>query len=536
MSSHIPVWDSTHLQYDDDEIQFDNPYEPWKNVTKLTKTVTTSIKGIQETLYTEYKNRKNLLKEEDVAEALADRNLLRLTHTIQISSNRQFLAITFQNKQIMETFCTEPLLVKGFNITFSPQKNFPKKKTLLNISFLNIPAEKPNEPLTEYLSEYADIVGIPLHIAKDHHGIPYYTGTLVYQVSKLYQHLPRHINDMFGRTVLCIYDNQPTDWPGQRNNTNRYYRQKKTNHYSTQNERHTNKENQSESENESENENQQNQQQQKTTITTTNEIQQQNQTENQNQKQKETTNSQQQQENITVRKHKNPSTKQYQINKEPPPKNNENYPEIQETAAAKENDENISQTQQQQQSDTIIIPETQITPEIQTQETTQVSFLSPSMVTKNRYQILNSTPETIDIKTPETNEINTTETTSTPTPQHEQHQKAKTFATRLYRMNFADTGSFINATLQEKENLTALSMYYTVGQYDPSNKFIKNFRNKDIIDTYKIITEAKTTKTNTLNRIYKHLNAITERVEKRKLAKKQQQQKNTLKVILNNTN
>ena len=63
-------------------------------------------------------------------------------------------------------------------------------------------------------------------------------------------------------------------------------------------------------------------------------------------------------------------------------------------------------------------------------------------------------------------------------------------------------------------------MYYTLGQYDPSNKFIKNFRNKDIIETYKIITEAKTTKANTLNRIYKHLNAINERVEKRKLAKK----------------
>ena len=279
----------------------------------------------------------------------------------------------------------------------------------MNISFLNIPAQTPDEPLAEYLSQYVDIVGTPLHIAKDHHGIPYYTRTRVYQVNKLYQHLPHHINDMFGRTVLCIYDNQPTDRPGQRNNTNRYYRQKKTNHYPTQNERHTNKENQSESENESENENQQNQQQQKPTTTTTNEIQQQNQTENQNQKQNETTNSQQQQENITVRKHKNPSAKQYQINKEPPPKNNENYPEIQETAAAKENDENISQTQQQQQqSDTIIIPETQITPEIKTQETTQVSFLSPSMVTKNRYQILNSTPETIDIKTPETNEINTT--------------------------------------------------------------------------------------------------------------------------------
>ena len=142
------------------------------------------------------------------------------------------------------------------------------------------------------------------------------------------------------------------------------------------------------------------------------------------------------------------------------------------------------------------------------------------MVTKNRYQILNCTPETIDVTAPESSEPNTKETTSTPTPQHEQHQKAKTFATRLYRMNFVDTGSFLNATLQEKENLTALAMYYTLGDYDPSSKFIKTFRNKDIIETYKIITEAKTTKTNTLSRIYKHLNAINNRVEQRKLEKK----------------
>ena len=155
------------------------------------------------------------------------------------------------------------------------------------------------------------------------------------------------------------------------------------------------------------------------------------------------------------------------------------------------------------------------------------------MVTKNRYQILHSTPETIDITTPESSKPNTKETTCTPTPQHEQHQKAKTFAMRLYRMNFADTGSFINATLQEKENLTALAMYYTLGNYDPSNKFVKTFRNKDTIEAYKIITEAKTTKTNTLSRIYKHLNAITNRVEQRKLAKKNK--KKTLKVILNTT-
>ena len=128
MPSNIPVWDSTHLQFDDEDINLDNPYEPWKNVTKLTKTVTTSIKGIQQTLLKEKKDKKHLLKEEDIAEALAERNLFRLTHSIQISANRQFLAITLQNTQIMETFCTEPLLVRGFNITFRPKKDFPKKK------------------------------------------------------------------------------------------------------------------------------------------------------------------------------------------------------------------------------------------------------------------------------------------------------------------------------------------------------------------------------------------------------------------------
>ena len=131
MPSHTPARDTTHIQPDNDEINSDNPYEPWKNITKLTKTVTTTIKGIQETLYKDNKDRKNLLKEEDIAGALANRNILRLTHTIQISSNRQFLAITPQNKQIMETFCTEPVLVRGFNITLSPKKKIPQEKNSL---------------------------------------------------------------------------------------------------------------------------------------------------------------------------------------------------------------------------------------------------------------------------------------------------------------------------------------------------------------------------------------------------------------------
>ena len=330
---------------------------------------------------------------------------------------------------------------------------------------------------------------------------------------------------MFGRTVLCIYDNQPTDQPREKNNTNRSYypRQRTTNRYSTTNEENTNNDNQPDSESK----NQQEQQQQEPNTTTTNETQQQNQAENREQKQ-------QQQKNFTIRKAKTTSSTQYHINKEPPPKTTDNYPEIQKTTPTKkENKHSTSPPQKQAQPELTTIPETQIVSGTQTQEATQISFLSPSMVTKNRYQIPSSTPETIDVTTPANNEPNNKETTSTPTPQHEQHQRTKTFTTRLYRMNFVDTGAFRNATLEEQENLTALAMYYTLGEYDPSNRFIKTYRNKGTINKYKIITEAKTTKTNTFSRIYQHLDAIKKRVERRKQAKNKH--KNTLKVILNNT-
>ena len=73
---------------------------------------------------------------------------------------------------------------------------------------------------------------------------------------------------------LFIYDNQPTDQPRERNNTNRpYYHRQRTNRYSTQNERNTNNDNQSDAESE----NQQQQQQQVTNTTTRNKTQQQNQ-------------------------------------------------------------------------------------------------------------------------------------------------------------------------------------------------------------------------------------------------------------------
>ena len=75
------------------------------------------IKGIQQTIH---KKRLQPLTTKDIAEALSDRNLLRQTHMIQISSNKKLLSITFNTRHIMETFCTESLLVRGFNINFRP--------------------------------------------------------------------------------------------------------------------------------------------------------------------------------------------------------------------------------------------------------------------------------------------------------------------------------------------------------------------------------------------------------------------------------
>ena len=116
----------------------------------------------------------------------------------------------------METFCTEPLEIGPFTITFSPDTQKHRQPKLLNISFLNVPPETPEDILTEFVNEYADIKGFPFYPKKVHDGITYCTGTRVYQVSKLHQHIPQKLYNMFGRTIICIYNDQPNDNPRQR--------------------------------------------------------------------------------------------------------------------------------------------------------------------------------------------------------------------------------------------------------------------------------------------------------------------------------
>ena len=111
----------------------------------------------------------------------------------------------------MKQFWCEPLSIQGFNVTFYPEsrKKRPPPKRLMNVSFINILPETPEEIVTELLEQYADIEGTPMYVKKTHNGRTYCTGTRIYQITKLYQHIPRRLPNTFGRTIVWIYDLQP---------------------------------------------------------------------------------------------------------------------------------------------------------------------------------------------------------------------------------------------------------------------------------------------------------------------------------------
>ena len=147
------AWDGTNETLhsnSNEDLGFDHPYEPWKNTTRQIKTVTASIRSIQQIYRKEY---KRSLTTDDFPEALLKRGVLRNTITIQISSNQNYISIEFGTKQLLETFCTEPLEIGAFTITFSPATRKHQQPKLLNISFLNVPPETAEDILTEFLNE-----------------------------------------------------------------------------------------------------------------------------------------------------------------------------------------------------------------------------------------------------------------------------------------------------------------------------------------------------------------------------------------------
>ena len=116
--------------------------------------------------------------------------ILSNINKIQITSNKNFVSIELKTQQLMETFCSEHLLVRGFNIELNPNKRKPPpQKKLSNISFLDIPAETREQLVTKFLTNYTDIEDFPRYVKKSQNGVEYSTGIRVYQVSRIYQHI-----------------------------------------------------------------------------------------------------------------------------------------------------------------------------------------------------------------------------------------------------------------------------------------------------------------------------------------------------------
>lgn len=61
----------------------------------------------------------------------------------------------------MKTFCVETLLIKNHSVNYLLDHRQSKHKKKMFVSFLNVTAETPDEPLTEFHEQFADIEGPP---------------------------------------------------------------------------------------------------------------------------------------------------------------------------------------------------------------------------------------------------------------------------------------------------------------------------------------------------------------------------------------
>ena len=110
----------------------------------------------------------------------------------------------------METFCTELLQVQDFSILFTPDfRNRTRRNYEYHfISFLNVPSEADEEARMDFVKQYATVVGDPQYPVKTAQDIEYMTGTRVYRVHSITQHIPQLVN-LFGTQIKCIYTAQP---------------------------------------------------------------------------------------------------------------------------------------------------------------------------------------------------------------------------------------------------------------------------------------------------------------------------------------
>ena len=100
-----------------DEIFDQSSFHPWQTVVRVRSTCTANAFDIQNMLKSE---NQTLISRKDIAAALDKRNILRQTKVTQISSNLKYVLIQFETSMVMQTFCTDPLTVRDYSITFKP--------------------------------------------------------------------------------------------------------------------------------------------------------------------------------------------------------------------------------------------------------------------------------------------------------------------------------------------------------------------------------------------------------------------------------
>ena len=506
--------------------------KPWEHSFAGKKTCTGYIWDIKQELL---HNKEKPIDRHQIASTLSNQNILRQTKTIQISTNLKFPSIGFDTTTTMKNFCLEPLTITDtYQISFRPDfiKRYWPKKWYTTISFFNIPAEADIQLLNDFLDQFANVEGEARYQTKKYNDIEYRTGTITYKVSNIVTGIPRY-NTLFGRSIKCIYDNQPLQ--NQRRTRQRSLaketeknqeheidtqtldqQQQQPNSQSTAEAEPNNREEQKTTDTEK---NIQNDKQQQTTNKLPNTKH--NQTKSTNkttQNPKENTDTLPKPNNITTRKKQNRiNNQEYKMDTNPPDFNDENYPIIQkQTKPTKTTQQPIVNSY-----NITMIPETPIEKLQQSEDS--ISFLSPSVVTKTT--MASTTPQPLDTSTPtkdsdietrlELHQIKLQ-------PKDQYLTQAKKVVGNLKKMNFLDTGTLTNAYEFEKHSIMDLVMYYKLGRHDHSDKFVQTYKNKRALEIYKMTSEERLHMKHGLYKIYAYLHSIKDRskpINKSKLNK-----------------
>ena len=82
---------------------------------------------------------------------------------------------------------------------------------------------------------------------------------------------------------------------------------------------------------------------------------------------------------------------------------------------------------------------------------------------------------------------------------HTKRKRSPHNSNKQTSVTLADSRKQLN---KKKNTMIALSMYDRLGLYDPSNKYIINYKHKDILQKYQEISKDRPTKTNNLIQLY----------------------------------